>query len=588
MRSRGTAITLKEDKTLHLLSPNSFGFASPSFTVGAASVGKRSLATDAHVMIAWARRCRRNLLIALPFSLFFFVLADVRLWGLGLGLGVLIFGRLLRQNLKLPDWVELAFLSAAGFVAYAFGFRIQFLTKPEGGFFYLTALSLPLTIAWIVAVAQSVNFLGRVDSTGKLLGKTVLLTGFAFLLTDLLQSQVPAFALVLVLAILGLTLALMIHRIHFAISGVGQCLSFGLALVSISGLLKTTASLALLTPLAIFGLPMVTTSLAFAAGRAPMQHGWLDFFTTRGFSVTAALFLIYLASSLLSLSLVLTAQLNTLAFISCFALLIVSGTVLVFGKDRWLAGGLESDEKKLKLFGTSVDRVTLDEASDKLETLVRSGYGAMIITPDTTALMRAQRDAKLRKIYESAALVTPDGSGLVLASKLLGMSLKERVSGIDLLVRFFPCAAAKGYKIFLLGSAPGVAEEAALKLEKRFKKLKIVGTHHGYFSAKENDAVIEKIRQTQPDLILVALGVPRQEHWMSENQEALGVPALMGVGGSLDVFAGRVKRAPELWQKLGLEWAYRVLKQPWRLWRVRVLPIFLSKVLLLKLVKALV
>ncbi len=540
---------------------------------------------DAYAMIAWVRRRYRIFLLILPILFFGFLGNDPRIWGLALGVGVLALGYFFKRTFSLSKYLDLAFLGLAGLMAYTLGFRIQFFTHPEGGFVYLTYLSLPLTLAWIIAVTQSVHFLGNLDPTGKLVGKTLLLTSAAFLLIDIVQRQPLGFAIALVAGIFAITLILARQKVNLA--KYSQLLGFGLALASIAGLLKTTATLALLTPLAIFGLPMMTTSLAFVAGRAPTERTWLEFFTRKGFSLAGALFLIYLASSLLSLSLVLTAQLNSALITGACLAVIVCGAVLLFTKDRWLIGGLESNERKLKLFGTPVDRVTSTEAVNRLESFVRSGHQAMIVTPDTTALMRAQRDAKLRKIYEEAALVTPDGSGLVLASKLLGFALRERVSGIDLLQKFLPLAAQKKYKIFLLGAAPGVAEEAAQKLGERFAGLNIVGTHHGYFSETENNSVIQKIRDVQPDLVLVALGVPHQEYWMAAHREALGVNTLMGVGGSLDVFAGRVKRAPKMWQTLGLEWAYRVLKQPWRLWRVRVIPLFLSKVLLLKFVRTL-
>jgi N-acetylglucosaminyldiphosphoundecaprenol N-acetyl-beta-D-mannosaminyltransferase len=536
-------------------------------------------------MIAWVRRRYKIFLLLLPLLILSAVITDQRFWGLVLGLSILIVGSFLKKSLKLSPWFDLAFLGIAGLASYACGFRVHFLTNLEGGFVYLTALSLPLTLAWIVAVTQSVHFMGTIDSSGKLIGKTVLLTSFAFLIIDILQGQSLGFAISLVLVILALTMALMHYGIN--LSRFSRALGFGLALVSIAGLLKTTATLALLTPLAVFGLPMVTTSLAFVAGRAPAQHAWLEFFSQRGFSISSALFVVYLASSLLSISLALTAPLENSIITGVCVSLIVLGMFLIFTQERWLLGGFESDERRLKLFGTPVDRVTLCEATHTLEKLAQFGHGALIVTPDTTALMRAQRDAKLRKIYECAALVTPDGSGLVMASRLLKRPLRERVSGIDLLHQFFARAAIQHHKIFLLGAAPGIADAAAQKLRESFPGLQIVGTQHGYFSEAENKSVITKIRHTQPDLVLVALGVPRQEYWMAAHREALGVKALMGVGGSLDVFAGRVKRAPQIWQKLGLEWAYRALKQPWRLWRVRVIPLFLSKVLLLKLVRAL-
>jgi N-acetylglucosaminyldiphosphoundecaprenol N-acetyl-beta-D-mannosaminyltransferase len=359
-------------------------------------------------------------------------------------------------------------------------------------------------------------------------------------------------------------------------------------LVSIAGLLKATASLALLAPLAILGLPVATTSLALVAGRVPAQRAWTEFLARHGFSPSSALFLIYLVSSLLSLSLVLAAQRGSPVLFATGAALLAVGAVLLVRHGPWLTQAVEPTESKLRLLRTPLDRLTLVEAADRLEALIRRERGALVVTPDTTAVLRAQRDEELREIYERASLVAADGSGLVLASRLLGQALPERVSGVDLLEVFFPRAAERGYKIFLLGARPGVAEAAGRRLRRRYADLQIVGTHHGYLGHGENERVVGKIREARPDLVLVAMGVPRQEYWMAAHREALGVPVLMGVGGSLDLFAGKVRRAPRRWQKLGLEWVYRVWQEPRRLGRVWGLPVFLVQVLVLRSIRALV
>lgn len=247
------------------------------------------------------------------------------------------------------------------------------------------------------------------------------------------------------------------------------------------------------------------------------------------------------------------------------------------------AGREQEDVKRVALFGVRFDRVSLPEALGRIERWIEEGpprRARLVVTPDTTALMRARRDPLLRWVYHQADLVTPDGAGIVWASRCLRTPLKERVSGIDLVEELFRRSAMKGYRFFFLGAKPGVAQAAARRTQKRYPGLQIVGTHHGYFSPQEEPLLLEGIHAARPDVLLVGLGVPKQELWMLRNRAALEVPVMIGVGGSLDVLSGRLPRAPKSWQQLGLEWLWRVLREPQRLGRVRTIPQFMALVLL--------
>lgn len=238
---------------------------------------------------------------------------------------------------------------------------------------------------------------------------------------------------------------------------------------------------------------------------------------------------------------------------------------------------------KIRLLNTPIDALSLGEAVERVRQLVIQRHGGMICTPDTTALWRAQKDLSLRAAYEEADLVTPDGTGVVWASRVLGMALPERVSGIDLLEKLFGVWDGSSLRVFLLGAAPGVAERAARQLAQRYPNLQIVGTHHGYFRPDENEKILEQIARTRPHMVLVGLGVPRQERWMMENRARLRPAVLMGVGGCFDVWSGRLMRAPLSWQRLGLEWLYRLLQDPRRLTRVSTIPLFVLQIGTLKL-----
>lgn len=183
----------------------------------------------------------------------------------------------------------------------------------------------------------------------------------------------------------------------------------------------------------------------------------------------------------------------------------------------------------------------------------------------------------------SADLVTPDGAGVVWASRILNRPVQERVTGIDLVQAVTERAQQEGWRMCLYGGKPGTAREAANNLQKKFPKLKIVGTYHGYQSSKELEEMYGHIADTNPDILLVALGAPLQEYWIRDNKETLGIPVMVGVGGSLDVLAGKAKRAPTWLQKAQLEWLYRLIKEPKRYKRMLALPKFMLMVLKMKL-----
>ena len=181
----------------------------------------------------------------------------------------------------------------------------------------------------------------------------------------------------------------------------------------------------------------------------------------------------------------------------------------------------------------------------------------------------------MKKILLSADLGTPDGVGIVLSSRLRGGKIRERVTGIDLMLDLMPMLVAGGYSIYLYGAAEGVAEEAAENLRQRFPGLKIAGTHHGYVKPEEEREVARKIAASGADLLFVGTGSPRQEMFAAKYGAETGAKVLMVVGGSFDVISGRLQRAPLLFQKMGLEWLYRFYQQPRRLKRLLVLPYFL-------------
>jgi N-acetylglucosaminyldiphosphoundecaprenol N-acetyl-beta-D-mannosaminyltransferase len=235
--------------------------------------------------------------------------------------------------------------------------------------------------------------------------------------------------------------------------------------------------------------------------------------------------------------------------------------------------------RSIDVLGVRVDDVTLAEAVAIGEACVRSGQPHRIVTPNAEFVMAARRDPLFRRILNDSTLAIPDGAGLLLGGRLLGTPLRQQVTGTDLADRLAGLCARAGYRLFLLGAMPGVAEEAANRLCRRHGGLQIAGTLAGSALPVSDAATREYLRQQgRIDVLLVAYGARRQEFWLERNQAALGIPLAMGVGGAFDFFAGRLPRAPTWLRRAGFDWAFRLAHQPWRWRRQLALPRFVFAV----------
>ena len=232
---------------------------------------------------------------------------------------------------------------------------------------------------------------------------------------------------------------------------------------------------------------------------------------------------------------------------------------------------------RIQVLGAGFDSVTLDEAVDIALDLICEHKAAYAVTPNPEIVMLAARDPELMSAVNGASLVLPDGIGIIYGAKILKTPLKAKVPGIDFASSLMSRLAGKGGSVYLFGAKPGVAEKAAENLSAKYPGLVICGTHNGYFD--DDGPIIEDINAKKPDLLLVCLGAPKQEKWMAANAGRLDVGLMAGLGGSLDVFAGAVKRAPEFFQKAGLEWFYRLCREPKRIGRMIKLPLFLVEAL---------
>lgn len=239
--------------------------------------------------------------------------------------------------------------------------------------------------------------------------------------------------------------------------------------------------------------------------------------------------------------------------------------------------------RRIEVLGVPVDCVDMQQALISIENMLKGECAQTIIAVNPEKIIKAQNDPFLLQRLKNAGLLIPDGIGVVIAARLLeGVKIK-RVPGSELMPEICRLSAEKGYKVFLFGASPDVNLATSTKLKEQFPGISIVGCSHGFLDDKEMPGLITNINDSNAEILFVALGSPRQEIWMDENLKHLNVKVCQGVGGTFDVISGRVKRAPEVFRKIHLEWFYRLITQPKRLFRQTALPKFIGQLIVKKL-----
>ena len=231
---------------------------------------------------------------------------------------------------------------------------------------------------------------------------------------------------------------------------------------------------------------------------------------------------------------------------------------------------------RINVLGVGFDNLTMQEAVERAMELIREPGVHSVVTPNPEIVEVCRENPAAREAVNGADLVLPDGVGVIKGAAMLGTPLKEKTPGIEFAAHLMGKMAEEGLSLFLLGAKPGIAQQAAVRLAEQYPGLRIAGTHDGYF--QEDAPVTQAIADSGADCVFVCLGAPRQELWIRENGPATGAHLLCGLGGSLDVFAGAVERAPRFWREHGLEWFYRLCKEPRRIGRMMKLPLFLVHV----------
>ncbi len=486
-------------------------------------------------------------------------------------------------------YVRGAGLAACAWWLWASGVEITHLKVPFVA--SLAALgpmpSALITILWVTLCGLAFSISGLVR------GATFVVGGLAaatLAVVCLLQPEITGpGALLLAVGIAGTALghAAVDHRAAPASPGRagGMALGFLLGAVSIIGALKNTAFLVAVLPMLVIGVPLLDASYAW---RLRAGEGAVLGITTRRRRLHEALleegysdrqvFGLYLFGAAflgaLGVGLVILVEVSFLLKLLLLVVALPIGALLGYCAARLLPRRQEQPEgaDKVEMFEIPISRVTMEQALDEIERFIDQQTPHHVITSDASALVRAQDDLELRQIMTEADLLTADGAGVVAAARLLGVPLGERVSGCDMVGLICERAARRGHSVYLLGAAPGVAEQAAERLRERCPGLQVVGCEHGYFAPEEEPRILQAIREAAPDVLFVAFGIPKQEKWIKQHMEELQVPVCIGVGGSFDVISGRVKRAPVWMQRAGLEWLYRTVKDPRRLPRLAALP----------------
>ena len=245
---------------------------------------------------------------------------------------------------------------------------------------------------------------------------------------------------------------------------------------------------------------------------------------------------------------------------------------VLFDRDAAYYGG---KALKTEILRVHFDDLTREEAAREGARLLAEDKFHYVVTPNPEFILAAEKDPAFLDVLNSADLVLADGVGVVYSARILGRPLKGRVPGIEFAADMLACLNEMGGRLYLLGAKPGVAEEAGRRILAQYPNIVLCGTQDGYF--KDEEAALLKVAAARPDLLFVCLGAPKQEKWMARWGKHTGARLAVGLGGALDVFAGNVERAPESWRRLGLEWAFRLKKEPQRAGRMARLPLVLVK-----------
>ena len=472
-----------------------------------------------------------------------------------------------------------------GFIFALLGPRIEFIGLPAGQYHYLPAeVSVLLTAVWVAAFPVLLQELDNIPGmSGHLLAISfsLMLAATVFSGQSLREAFFMSLSGMMFLGVFWSRHGHMYRRLGASLSAMWGVLVAGTSVLGVSKGIALGALM--LLPIGLFAIPIAEATLNFMS-RALTSKGnnaavLYSRLIGRGLDHPSAVRFITSLCALAGMA-VAVSQLGKPLFLAlaiCFAVLIAGYSIMPAIRNMKESAKMP---RRPSIWSTSIDNVSMNYALSKARGgLVPGGGARLVSTVNALAVLEAERDERYAAALRSSFLTLADGTGLVWALKLLGTPVQERVAGIDYMLGLARMAAAEGWPVYLLGSRPNIVEKAASELKTRFPDLVVVGYRDGYFD--EGDAsVAEAVKNSGAKILFVAMGVPKQEIWVAENSDRLGDLLAVGVGGAFDVISGSLKRAPVIMQKMGLEWLYRLLQEPWR-WRKDLdLAVFAVKVLL--------
>ena len=228
---------------------------------------------------------------------------------------------------------------------------------------------------------------------------------------------------------------------------------------------------------------------------------------------------------------------------------------------------MQDKDKRFKIMNTYVNAISMDETIEEVEKIIAKRKPTQHVVINASKVNLMEKDLKLRKIVNSCPLINADGASIVWAAKRLGIPLKERVTGCDLFQKLVAVAEKKGYKIYLFGAKEEVVKKVKAIFEEKYPDIQIVGYRNGYFTEADEPEIVKDMAESGADMMFVAFSSPKKEYWVNKYIKQLNIPFVMGVGGSFDIVAGVTERAPKWWQDHGLEWLYRFIQEPRRMWK---------------------
>ncbi len=478
-----------------------------------------------------------------------------------------------------------AFIVAPGLIFALTGQPILFLstTRPAYFFFLNRWQSVALTTAWMTLFPALFRRLDQIPGlAGHLLGVSLsLMSAVTYFSRQNLSEAflVSIVSLALVCAYWS-RLGRQFRQLGTPLASLWGTLVAGISIIGVSKGITLTALMVI--PLGFYAVPLAEMSLGFVSHFAFAQTSRpRDLYSRvieRGVDhpaavrlVTEICFLVGGTVSLMQLTPDSAALKAAVPAIAALALLILWGA----------SGGRRPRADTRSLWGVKIDGISMNYALSKTLAWLRAERPSfrLVVTLNALGLNGARGDVEFRRVANGADLTLPDGSGLVWAMKKLKMPVVERIAGVDYMDRLCRLAASERVPVFLLGGRPGVAARAAEKLAKLHAGLKVAGVYDGYFDRSYSGAIASRVRESGARILFCALGMPAQEKWLDSQRALLDGVLCVGVGGSFDVYAGELKRAPKFWQKIGCEWLYRLFQEPWRLRRDLGLLVFVTMVL---------